>query len=168
VLVAVLVGWRVPSVRSWLPLAWAVVILGAGLLLAGVAPDDRRVLAGSAMLIVCEVSIITCVTTLFSSFSSPFLTAVFTVGLLIVGRSADTLAALPARVFGEGIHRGGVVLSKLVPNLMIYQPPRSLLTGESAAGELLPYVGSAALHALAWSVFLLAVATIIFRKRDFL
>ncbi|HEV8245200.1 MAG TPA: hypothetical protein VGP93_05505, partial [Polyangiaceae bacterium] len=122
----------------------------------------------SAALILCEVSVVTSLATLFSAFSSPFLTAIFTLGLFIVGRSADTLSSLPARVFGAGIQRAGMVLSKVVPNLMIYQPPRSLLTGESASVELGTYLGGAALHALAWSVLLLAAATLIFRRREFL
>ncbi len=58
---------------------------------------------GSAALTVFEVVIVAAVATLFSSFSSPFLTAVFTFGVFIVGRSADTLARLPHRVFGRTI-----------------------------------------------------------------
>ncbi len=163
-----LVAWRVPRARTWLPLPWAAALFIAGFWLSAGAPDERRVIAASAVLILCEVSVVTAVAMLFSSFSSPFLTAIFTLGLFVVGRSADTLAALPERVFGAGIHGAGTVLSKVVPNLMVYQPPRSLLTGESAGSELGSYLAGAALHAAAWSVFLLASATLIFRRRDFL
>ena len=86
----------------------------------------------------------------------------------MVGRSADTLARLPERVFGQTIHATGEAVSKVVPNLMLYVPPRPLLTGEAADVPLWPYVGSAALHAAAWSVLLLAVASQIFRRRDFI
>ncbi|MFO0671796.1 MAG: hypothetical protein U0235_19575 [Polyangiaceae bacterium] len=47
-----------------------------------------------------EVAIVAAVATLFSSFSTPFLTAVFTFGVFLVGRSTDLLANLPAKVFG--------------------------------------------------------------------
>jgi hypothetical protein len=96
------------------------------------------------------------------------LTAVFTLGLFVVGRSADTLARLPERVFGPTIHAMGSGASKVVPNLMLYVPPRPLLTGEASDVALWPYVGSAALHALAWAALLLAAASLIFRRRDFI
>ncbi|HVJ17020.1 MAG TPA: ABC transporter permease subunit [Polyangiaceae bacterium] len=164
----VLVAWRVPRARIWLPLVFAMLTLGAGVVFSAVAPDERRVIVGSAALVLCEVAIVTSIATLFSAFSSPFLTAIFTLGLFIVGRSADTLAALPPRVFGEVIHGTGSFLSKIVPNLMLYQPPRALLTGEAAGVELGSYLLSALLHAVAWSVLLLGAATLIFRRRDFL
>jgi Cu-processing system permease protein len=126
------------------------------------------VLCGLGVLTVCEVAIVTGIATLFSSFSSPFLTAVFTFGVFVVGRSADTLARLPERVFGPTIHQLGVLLSRVFPNLMVYVPPRPLLTGETPDVALWPYVGQAALHALAWSLALLAAASVIFRRRDFI
>ena len=96
------------------------------------------------------------------------MTAVFTLGVFVVGRSADTLAQLPHRVFGPAIKSAGELLSRVVPNLMVYVPPRPLLTGEAADTSLGSYVAMGALQALAWSVGLLAVASLIFRRRDFL
>ena len=55
-----------------------------------------------------------------------------------------------------------------VPNLMIYVPPRSLLTGEATGVALGEYLLLAAAQATAWSVGLLAVASLVFRRRDFL
>jgi ABC-type transport system involved in multi-copper enzyme maturation permease subunit len=153
---------------TYLPIAWAAFLAVVGLLLASGAPDDRRVLLGLGALTMCEVGVISGIATLFSSFSSPFLTAVFTFGLFIVGRSADTLARLPVKVFGQFMHDAGSGLSKVVPNLMLYVPPRPLLTGEASDVALWPYVGGAALHALAWSLLLLSMASLIFRRRDFI
>ena len=153
---------------SYLPMAWALFVGASGALLAGAAPDDRRVLVGLGVLTLCEVAIVAAIATLFSSFSSPFLTAVFTFGLFIVGRVADTLATLPVRVVGTILHALGVALSKVVPNLMLYVPPRPLLTGEVAGVSLWPYVANAAAHALGWALFLLGGACLIFRRRDFI
>jgi len=111
---------------------------------------------------------VTAIATLFSSFSSPFLSAIFTFGLFVVGRSADTLARLPARTFGPFLSGAGAFLAKLVPNLMLYVPPRPLLTGEASGPSLANYLGMAVLHSLAWSILLLACASILFRRRDFL
>jgi Cu-processing system permease protein len=162
------IGYARRAWLSYLPIAWAVLVAVGGVALSGGAPDDRRVLCGLGVLTVCEVAIVTGIATLFSSFSSPFLTAVFTFGVFVVGRSADTLARLPERVFGPTIHQLGVTLSRVFPNLMVYVPPRPLLTGEAPDVSLWPYVGQAALHALAWSVALLAAASVIFRRRDFI
>ncbi len=161
-------GYFVRRSLTYLPIAWAAFLAVAGALLASGAPDDRRVLIGLGVLTLCEVAIVAGIATLFSAFSSPFLTAVFTFALFIVGRSADTLATLPVRVFGPSIHALGAALSKVVPNLMLYVPPRPLLTGEAVGVSLWPYVAGAALHALGWSLALLALASLIFRRRDFI
>lgn len=162
------IGYKRRAWLSYLPIAWAILVVVVGVALAGGAPDDRRVLVGLGVLTVCEVAIVTGIATFFSSFSSPFLTAVFTFGVFMIGRTADTLARLPERVFGPTIHQLGVALSRVFPNLMLYVPPRPLLTGETPDVSLWPYVGQAALHALAWAVALLAAASVIFRRRDFI
>jgi Cu-processing system permease protein len=161
------VAWFSPRWRTVMPLVWAFVLAAAAFFLAGDAPDDRRVVLGSAALTLSEVSIVVALATVFSSFSSPFLTAIFTFGVFVVGRSADTLARLPARVFGEFIHDLAVAVSKVVPNLMVYVPPRALLTGESAGTPLGQYLLFSIAHALAWTVALLAFASIVFKRRDF-
>jgi Cu-processing system permease protein len=165
---ALIVAWRLPRTRTYVPIPWAAVVTTLGWILATNAPDDRRVVAGAAALAMAEVGIVTAIATVFSSFSSPFLTATFTFGVFIVGRSADTLAHLPERLFGSFIHHSAVWLSKVVPNLMLYVPPRSLLTGEAVGISLPEYLLLASAQALGWSVALVAVASLVFRRRDFL
>ncbi len=160
-------AWRAPRQRSFIPIFGSLALLLGGFWLSGGAPDERNVIAGGAFLTLLEVMIVAGVATLFAAFSSPFLTAVFTFSVFVVGRSADTLASMPERVFGPTIKRVGEILSWVFPNLMVYVPPRPLLTGES--GEpILSYLGSAALQSVLWSVGLLAAASLIFRRRDFL
>lgn len=166
-LVFVAVGWKLPRYRTALPIPWSLLLFVAGWLLADGAIDDRRVIAGSALLTLLEVVIVAAIATLFAAFSSPFLTAVFTVGVFVVGRSADTLAHLPPRVFGRALHDFGVGASKVVPNLMLYVPPRPLLTGEQHQTTFGAYAGMAALQAVGWAAGLLCVAILIFRRRDF-
>lgn len=164
--VAALLGWRLPRLRSLSPVVAAVLLLVASAWFSAHSPDDRRVLLGAAALTIFEVAVVSGVALLFSSFSSPFLTAVLTFGVFIVGRSASTLAALPVRVFGEAIHDAGQLLSRLVPNLMLYVPERALLTGESVGSTPAGYVGLAAAHALGWAAALLGLACLLFRRRD--
>ncbi len=159
--------WRAPSMRTVLPAGFALYIFCVGFFLASSVIDERQVVFVSFLLSSLEVSIVAALAVLFSSFSSPFLTALFTLGVFVVGRSADTLAQLPAKVFGPFIHDLGVAASRVVPNLMVYVPPRSVLTGASVEVETVSYVALAAVQALGWSVGLLVLASLIFKRRDF-
>jgi Cu-processing system permease protein len=167
VLLAVAV-WRSPLARTFGPIPWSALLLIAGAVLAGVAPDERRVILGSAILSFAEVAIVAAIATLFSSFSTPFVSALLTLGVWLVGRSADSLAHMPARYVGEWMRQGGAVLARIVPNLQVYVPPRPLLTGEAPGVQLGPYIGEALLQAGCWSVLLLACSSAFFRRRDFL
>jgi len=161
-------AWKLPRTRTYLPLFAALVLVVAGFVLADGAPDDRRVVVGSAVLTLCEVLVIASLATLFSAFSSPFLTAVFTLAVFVIGRSADSLAKLPVRVFGAFIHDVFAAVAKVVPNLMWYVPPRTLLTGETVGQTLTTHVLLAAGYAGAWAVLLITLAAVVFKRRDFL
>lgn len=162
---AALIAYRAPRSRPMAPALAAALLLAVGAGLSAPFPDDRRVLLGSAILTTCEVGIVCAIALLFSAFSSPFLTAIFTLGVFVVGRSADTLAKLPARLFGETLHTAAEGLSRVVPNLMVYVPERAVLTGEGRV-SVASYTTLAALQAVGWAVVLLAAASLIFRKRD--
>ena len=148
--VPALVAWRVPRFAHVFAHPWAAVALALAAVLSSGATDDRRVVLGASSLAFMEVMIVSAIATLFSAFSSPFLSAVFTIGVFIVGREAGTLGRLPARVFGETIKRGSASLAKIVPNLQVYVPPRPLLTGEAPETSLLQHLGLAGLQALGW------------------
>jgi hypothetical protein len=112
--------------------------------------------------------IVSAIATLFSAFSSPFLSAVFTVGIFIFGRHAGTLGHLPARVVGEFLKRLGAVVAFVIPHLDIYVPPRPLLTGEIPGSSILSHLGLAALQSVGWGIGLLVVSSLIFKRRDLL
>jgi ABC-type transport system involved in multi-copper enzyme maturation permease subunit len=164
----VLPGLKWPSAFTFGPIPWAATLLLVAALLAGNAPDERRVVLGSSLLTLLEVGIVAAIATLFSSFSTPFLSALLTIGVFLVGRSAESLARLPVKTFGQLVHDLGVLLSKVFPNLHVYVPPRPLLTGEAADARFSTHVALAFAMALAWAVGLLATASFIFKKRDFL
>jgi hypothetical protein len=155
------------SARIFIVIPWAVALAAAAWVLAGSAPEERQLVAASAVLAVCEVSVVAALATLFASFSSPFLTAAFTVMLFVLGRSADTLAHIPARALGAGWSAMGRAIARVVPNLQIYVPPRPLLLGEVSGQPVWSYVGWAALHAVFYATVLLVGGALAFRKRDF-
>jgi Cu-processing system permease protein len=163
-----LLAWRSNRAFTFAPIPGSVLLLIAGVLSSNVVPEEQRVVLAGSLLAFLEIAIIAAFGTLFSSFSTPFLSALLTLGVIVIGRNADLLAQLPARYFGVGLHVLGVWLSKVVPNLHVYVPPRPLLSGEAVGEPLGSYLGMAAGASVAWSVGLLAVASFIFRKRDFL
>lgn len=165
VLVVLLV--RAKYSRVFVLVPWSFAVLLAAALLAEPAGAERRLLIASMTLTLGEVAIIAGVATLFSAFSSPFLTAIYTFGVFMVGRSADLLANLPPKVFGETIRDIGRVLARVFPNLHLYVPPRPLLLGQVAEAPLWPFVAQASLHAALYATVLLALGALIFRKRDF-
>jgi hypothetical protein len=119
------------------------------------------------ILALSEIAVVIAIANIFASFSSPFLSAMLTLGVVVVGRSADTLAHLPERVFGAGISRLGRGIAMVVPNLMVYGPARPLLTGELAGSNVTHYLLSATLMGLGWSVALLLLSSLMFQRRDF-
>jgi ABC-type transport system involved in multi-copper enzyme maturation permease subunit len=118
----------------------------------------------AVLLIYAELLIITAVALLFSSFSSPALSALLTFFVFIIGHfSADlkmlggTAASQPARWLFAGLYY-------LVPNLSNY----SVIT--ATAHGVVPDISSsvaALAYALAYIVVLLAAASLIFRRRNF-
>ncbi|MCU0655583.1 MAG: ABC transporter permease subunit [Polyangiaceae bacterium] len=163
-----LAAWKAPRWATALPIPLGLALFLAGALLAAPTPDEQRVVVGMSLLAMLEVGVVAALVTLFASFSSPFLSAVFTLCSVIVGRSADSLARLPENVFGSTIKAAGAALSRVVPNLLVYVPPRPLLTGESTVSTLGAHLAGAALQSCAWAVGLLACSSLIFRRRDFL
>ena len=159
---------RSAKARTFGLIPWAVVMLAAGALLSGVAPDERRFVLSSALLSFLEIGIVTAAVTLFSSFSTPFLSALLTLGLVIIGRNADSMAHLPVKYFGPEIVSFFAGLAKIVPNLQIFVPPRPLLTGEAVDANLPRYLLFAAVTAVGWSVGFMGLSSFIFKKRDFL
>jgi hypothetical protein len=158
---------RTRTVRVYVFVPWAAAAALALWLASASAFDERQLVAASAVLSFCEVSIVAAIATLCASFTSPFLTATFTTMLFVIGRSADTLAHLPVRVFGSTIPRLGRALAHLVPNLHAYVPARALLLGHATQQAVWPYVGASAVYSLSYAAALLVIAGFIFRFRDF-
>ncbi len=115
-------------------------------------------------LIYFELMIITAVALVFSSFSSPALSALLTFFVFIIGHFSGDLKSLANTsnsMLARGLFR---VLYYLFPNLTNY----SMIT--SAAHGVVPGSGSFALAAIYMIVYiavLLAAATLIFGRRNF-
>jgi ABC-type transport system involved in multi-copper enzyme maturation permease subunit len=163
----IVLAWRFKPVRNYAPILLGLLWVAFGAWASRIAPDERNVLIGTAALSLGEVAIVIAVANVFAAFSTPFLSAMLTIGVVVVGRSADVLMRLPARVFGKGLTTMASILSKLVPNLMLYVPSRSLMTGEIPGADFSLYVLKALGMATGWAALLTLIAALIFRRRDF-
>jgi Cu-processing system permease protein len=158
---------RATHARVFVLAPWSAILLGVAWFLAAPSPDERQLVLAASALAVSEVAIVAAVATLFASFSSPFLTAVCTGMIFLMGRSSDTMAHIPPRQFGPAWSYAGKALARVIPNLHVYVPARAFLLGLVAGQPVWPYVVKAAIHASFYATALLVLSALVFRKRDF-
>jgi Cu-processing system permease protein len=120
-------------------------------------------LIGALVLSVLEVSVITSVAIVFSSFAPPIEAAIFTAGVWAIGHMSSGFAALVARLPGEAAASAVSLLYYVVPNLEMFNI-RSQVVNELAVVPA--YYANAFLYAFGYTVAMLAVAVLIFRRRD--
>jgi uncharacterized membrane protein len=164
-LLAGLFAWRKRD-RDYIVIPWAAALFGVMALLAEPEASERRLVLASVALTLAESAIVSALALFFSSFSSPFLTAIFTLAVFLIGRSADTATHLPPKVVGPFLADLVGNFAKTLPNLHLFVPPRPLLLGEIPEKPLWPYVGRAIGYASAVTAALTGGAVLAFRKRD--
>jgi Cu-processing system permease protein len=148
-------------------LALNVAVMGIGLSLALVFVGSTTLAANiwpAIFLIFLELMVMTGVAMVFSTFSSPALSALLSFLVFVIGHLSSSLRDLGATL--------GSPISKVVFDAIYFVLPNlSLFTfrTESAAG-LTPsanMLGYSALYALLYIVVLLCIAAMIFQKRNF-
>ncbi len=115
-------------------------------------------------LIYVELMIVTAVALLFSSFSSPALSALLTFFVFIIGHFSGDLQALANSANSEPARWLFRALYYLLPNLSHYSVISATAHGIVPGARAL--LASAA-YAIAYIVALLSLASIIFRRRNF-
>lgn len=167
-IVLVLLVWRSRD-RTAVVVPWSVVALLGCTAIATQADISLFPILATLALIVGEVLVITAVALLFSSFSTPFLTALFTVGVWLAGRSADTMTTMKSKVLSTQLKSALKGLAHVVPNFNLFVPGKHTLeTQLNATTGPLAYVITSLGYAGLYSAVLLALAALIFRRRDLL
>jgi Cu-processing system permease protein len=167
--VALAVGFVWSKDRTLVVPIWSVAALGAAVWVCSTVDVELFRLLASFALNVGEVLILTAVAMLFSSFSTPFLTGVFTFGVWLVGRSAQDMVAMETRVLSPAMKKLLSLLAEVLPNFNLFVPGRSTLVSNTASlREPLSYVATSLGYAVLYAGVTLAVAAFIFRRRDFL
>lgn len=119
---------------------------------------------GAILLIFLELTILTAVAILFSSFSSPALSALLTFFIFVIGHFsaslrdfAEKLGSQSAKIFFGAIYY-------ILPNLSFYSFTTNAAHGGTPPSSML---FSAFLYALIYSSVLLAITILIFSRRNF-
>lgn len=129
---------------------------------AAPALDPRQLVA--VVLIMGELALVTAVALLFSTFSSPLLSALLTLGLWVAGHFNGDLRQFEQVVdssFVAGLARG---LYYLLPNLAPFNVRAEVVYGAPVAAS---HVGYTLVYAGVYIAALLVAAIAIFRRRDF-
>lgn len=160
-------GFALAKDRTLVVPIWSFVALGAAVWVCSTVDVELFRLLASLSLNVGEVLILAAVALLFSSFSTPFLTGAFTLGVWLVGRSAHDMVAMKTRVLSPTMKKLLSWLAEVVPNFNLFVPGRTTLVS-TTAGEPLSYLATSLGYAVLYAAVTLAVAALIFRRRDFL
>ena len=148
-------------------LAVNVAVMGIGVSLALIYVGSSSFAGsiwGSILLIFFELTILTAVATLFSSFSSPALSALLTFFVFVIGHFSTSLRDLAAALSAQSARYFLDAIYYLLPNLSHFTFVTNASHGEVPPAQML--IGSI-LYALVFDAILIAAATIIFSRRNF-
>ena len=150
-----------------LTLAVNVVVMGIGVSLALLYVRDSSLAGtiwGSVLLIFFELTILTAVAILFSSFSSPALSALLTFFVFIIGHFSSSLRDLAVNLGSAGAAYFFEAIYYLLPNFSHFT-----FVTNAAHGELPPMsmIGGAILYAIVYNVVLMAATILVFSRRNF-
>jgi ABC-type transport system involved in multi-copper enzyme maturation permease subunit len=117
-----------------------------------------------------EVLTVAAIGIFFSSFSTPFLSGIFALAMWAIGRvTPDIEAAI--KTGAAWIRAVAHIALEIVPDIHLFSPSGRIVEGNAmsvhAAFVGWGYVGLAWLHGLGWIAGLLALACLLFHRRDF-
>jgi ABC-type transport system involved in multi-copper enzyme maturation permease subunit len=119
---------------------------------------------GAIFLIYLELTILTAVAILFSSFSSPALSALLAFFVFIIGHFSVSLRDLAEHLGSNFARIFFGLLYVVLPNLSHFSFITNAAHGDAPNGALL---GGAVLYALVYVVILLVVTILVFGRRNF-
>jgi len=118
----------------------------------------------AVLLTLVELMVMTAVAVLFSTFSTPTLSAMLTLGVWLIGRFSSDLV-LFARKSPDPLLRALVTgVHYLLPNLEKFDVKNLVVYN---IGVEPAYIGGAVCYGLLYIVFLIGLAVVIFEQRDF-
>ncbi len=158
---------RALTVGALLPLSLALFAAFAAVARL-VAPVDTSYVVHACGLVLAEVAVTSSFAMLFSSFSTPFVTGVMSAGAFAIARSTWLMQHIHRRTLPAAMRAALEALAKVIPNLHLFVPARPVLAPDDPSRSPLVYVATSSLYAGLYAAVLLAVAALLFRRRDLL
>jgi ABC-type transport system involved in multi-copper enzyme maturation permease subunit len=119
----------------------------------------------AVFLIFCELCVITAVAILFSCFSTPILSSIYTLSFYLIGHLSWGLETLIDKI-NSGLGRAlARVLYTLLPDLENFNIKTEIVHHLPIPPELFLF---SFLYGFCYSVFILFLAVLVFRRRDFI
>ncbi len=133
-----------------------------GFMVISGAPLTANIL-WAVYLALLEAAVITAVLTLFASFSSPVLSSFFTICVAVAGHLSKDLMAFSDRFAGPTVKVAAAVAYYSLPNLGLFN-----IRAEAVHDLPLPdgFIGSVTIYAAFYSLVLLFLSTLIFRRKE--
>jgi len=144
-----------------------VVIMGVGISLALLYVKGGSLafsIWGTVVLIYFELIIVTAAAILFSSFSSPALSALLTFFVFIIGHFSTALRELAGTASSAAVRIFFDAVYYLLPNLSHFEFIRNAAYGDVPPAAMIAGCGA---YAIVYSIILLAVTILIFSRRNF-
>jgi ABC-type transport system involved in multi-copper enzyme maturation permease subunit len=158
------VNVAVMAAAIYVVLAYMVWSVPASVQSAWDAPALDPALLKAVTLIFVELMLVTAVALCFSTFSTPMLSAAFTFGLYIVGHFSGDLRNVQQVVDSPAAARLARGLYWVLPNLAQFDIKADVVHG---AHVPLGYMAIAVAYAAVYIGVLLAIAVLVFSRRDF-
>ena len=111
-----------------------------------------------------EMAVVTAIATLFGCFTSPMLSALFTVGLTLIGKLSQDLLLIGQQSESAVVNVMAEVAYRVLPDLGRFDLRTEAAYGQPVDWE---YVAYATGYGAAYAAALLVIASLIFRLRDF-
>lgn len=144
-----------------------VAVMGLGVTLALVYIGGRQFIGpvwASVSLIFLELTVITAIAIMFSSFSTPALSALLTFFIFIIGHFTSSLRDLAQALKSDTSKMLFEAIYYVLPNLSHF----SFIT-ETSNGMVVPaaMIGTAVIYAVVLNLLLLTITLLIFSRRNF-
>lgn len=142
-------------------------VMGTGVTLALLYVGGKQLIGGvwaAVLLIFLELTIITAVAIMFSSFSTPALSALLTFFVFIIGHFSSSLLEIATTVGTKAAVGFFTAVYYILPNLSHFSFITETANGMLPTGSRL---GAAALYAFLFDIVLTTVTVVIFSRRNF-
>lgn len=149
-----------------LTLAVNIGVMAAGLIGLAWALEDHwtpRILLATGFAFL-ELLILTATAILFSTFSTPTLSAIYTLLVFVIGRLSADLVSFAAQFGGAALKATVLVLYYLLPSLSRFNVTNAVVNDLPLDAGMLALTG---LYGILYVTAVLAVAANVFQRRDF-